>query len=238
MEWNELWTAVWKSLVVFALLMGLSRAVGRKLLGQMSYFDFVVSITIGTLGATYISQAVKGHWVLVGPVVLSLAAILFEFAFVKSLQLRKIVQGEPVVVMQNGKVLEKNMKKLRYNLNQLEMQLRVAGVFDFAEVEFAILESFGQLSVLKKSQNLPLTPQDLNLITKYKGFSAEIIKDGKILEQNLVQNNLNRAWLLEELKKHEVRDVSEVLYAALNTQGELYVSVRDGDLKYVQEIED
>jgi len=237
-EWNELWAAIWKSLVVFALLMGLSRAAGRKLLGQMSYFDFVLSITIGTLGATYISQMVKGHWVLVAPVVLGLAAIVCDLSYMKSLGVRKVIQGEPVIVMQNGKVLEKNMKKLRYNLNQLEMQLRVAGVFDFNEVEFAILEPFGQLSVLKRSQNLPLTPQDLHLVTKYKGLSTEIIKDGKILEQNLVQNNLNRAWLLEELKKQDINDVSEVLYAALNTQGELYVSLRDGDLKYVQEVED
>src|SRR5690625_4817330 len=126
------------------------------------------------------------------------------------------------------------MKKLRYSLNHLEMQLRDKGVFDFSEVEFAILEPFGQLSVLKKSQNLPLTPQDIKLSTNYKGLPTEIIKDGKILEENLVQNSLKRDWLNEELEKLGISDATEVFYAALNTQGELYVSVRDGNFTYTQ----
>ncbi len=233
-----MWAAIWKSVVVLILLMTMSRIIGRKLLSQLSYFDFVMGITIGTLGATYISQMVKDHWILLAPVVLTLSTILCEFVFMQSLRIRKVAQGEPVIVIQNGKILGNNMKKLRYNLNQLEMQLRGEGVFDFSEVEFAILEPFGQLSVLRKSQILPLTPRDLDIATQYKGLSTEIIKDGRLLEQNLMQNNLSRQWLMMELHKRNIHDISEVFYAALNTQGELYVSIRDSDLTYVQEVED
>lgn len=238
MEWDQAWAAIWKSVVVLMLLMTMSRIIGRKILSQISYFDFVVGITIGTLGATYISQMVKGHWILLSPVVLTLTTVFWELVFMKSLKLRKLGQGEPVIVIQNGKVLDKNMKKLRYSLNHLEMQLRDKGIFDFSEVEFAILEPFGQLSVLKKSQNLPLTPQDIKLSTNYKGLPTEIIKDGKILEENLVQNSLKRDWLNEELEKLGISDATEVFYAALNTQGELYVSVRDGNFTYTQKVED
>jgi len=87
--------------------------------------------------------------------------------------------------MQNGKIYEDNMSKVRYNQDDLAMQLREKGVFDFNEVEFAILEPHGQLSVLKKSQNLPVTPADLSIPTPYKGISTEIIRDGKTIRQRI-----------------------------------------------------
>jgi uncharacterized membrane protein YcaP (DUF421 family) len=130
------------------------------------------------------------------------------------------------------------MKRLRYHLDDLEMQLRDKGVFDFSEVEFAIVESHGQLSVLKKSQNLPLTPKDMNINTKYKGLSTEIIKDGDILEQNLIQNNLTLDWLMQQLKSRNIDKVSDVFYAELNTAGVLYTSLKQENLKYKQEVED
>lgn len=140
--------------------------------------------------------------------------------------------------MQNGQIMENNMKKLRYHLDNLESQLRDKGVFDFSEVEFAVLEPHGQLSVLKKSQYLPVTPEDMNLSTKYKGLSTEIIKDGVLFEENLIQNNLSCDWLLQELKKRNISSISHITYAALNTNGVLYVSLKQGKFSYIQKVED
>lgn len=228
----------WKSALIFLILVVLSRSIGRKLLAQMSYFDFTVGITIGSISGSYVVQMIKGMWVLIAPLLLALLAISFDYIHLKSLRLRKIVEGEPVVVIQNGQILEKNMKKLRYHLDNLESQLRDKGVFDFNEVEFAVLEPHGQLSVLKKSQYLPLTPDDMNLSTKYKGLSTEIIKDGQVLEQNLKQNNLTWDWLEQELKKRNISNISDIIYAALNTSGVLYVSLKKSNLKYIQKVED
>jgi uncharacterized membrane protein YcaP (DUF421 family) len=130
------------------------------------------------------------------------------------------------------------MRKLRYHLDNLEAQLRDKGVFDFSEVEFAVLEPNGQLSVLKKSQNLPLTPYDMNITTEYKGISTELIKDGQLLEQNLVQRNLTIDWLKGELKKQNINNVNDVFYAAVNSKNGLYISLKKSKLKNVQKVED
>jgi len=235
---DQLWLVAWKSVLIFIVLVILTRLIGKKLLSQMTYFDFVVGITIGTISATYITIAVKGMWVLISPVLMTFLTVLLGYITTKSLTTRKILEGEPVVVMQNGKILEKNMLKLRYHIDDLEMQLRDKGVFDFGQVEFAILEPHGQLSVLKKSQFNPVTPKDLNLSTGYQGLASEIIKDGQILKQNLKQNNLTLDWLYQKLREQNINDVSSVFYASLNTDGSLYVDLRDDSLKYVQKVED
>lgn len=220
------------------MLVILSRSIGRKLLAQMSYFDFTVAITIGSISGSYVVQMIEGMWVLIAPLLLTLLAISFDYIHLKSLNLRKITEGEPVVVIQNGQILEKSLKKLRYHIDNLESQLRDKGVFDFNEVEFAVLEPHGQLSVLKKSQYLPVTPNDINLNTKYKGLSTEIIKDGRVLEKNLEQNNLSRDWLAQELKNRNISNVKDIIYAALNTSGVLYVSLKQSNLRYIQKVED
>ncbi len=235
---EQLILVTWKSALIFVILVVLSRSIGRKLLAQMSYFDFTVAITIGSISGSYVVQMIQGMWVLIAPVLLALLAISFDFLHLKSLRLRKLTEGEPVVVIQNGQILEKGMKKLRYHLDNLESQLRDKGIFDFNEVEFAVLEPHGQLSVLKKSQYLPLTPDDMNLSTEYKGLSTEIIKHGQVLQKNLNQNNLTRDWLIQELKERNISNISDVVYAALNTSGVLYVSIRQSNLGYIQKVED
>lgn len=235
---DQLILVIWKSALIFAMLVILSRSIGRKLLAQMSYFDFTVAITIGSISGSYVVQMIEGMWVLIAPLLLTLLAISFDYIHLKSLNLRKITEGEPVVVIQNGQILEKSLKKLRYHIDNLESQLRDKGVFDFNEVEFAVLEPHGQLSVLKKSQYLPVTPNDINLNTKYKGLSTEIIKDGRVLEKNLEQNNLSRDWLAQELKNRNISNVKDIIYAALNTSGVLYVSLKQSNLRYIQKVED
>lgn len=230
--------AIWKSAAVFFILMILTRIIGRKLLSQMSFFDYVVAVTIGTIGGAYVVQEVKDEWVLISPVILTLLTIGFGYANIKSLRLRRLTEGEPVVIIQNGKILEKNMRKLRYHLGDMEVQLRDKGIFNLGDVEFAILEPHGQLSVLKKSQKQPVTPHDLRISTDYAGIASEIIKDGKVIEQNLIQNNLTEEWLNKELKSLGICDYSEVMYAALNTDGTLYIDKKDDKLEYIQKVED
>lgn len=235
---NFLWEAVWKSAVIFLLLLVLTRLIGRKLLNQMTFFEFVIAITIGTITGAYVVTTVKGLWVLVSPIVLTFFTVTLAYINLKNLRIRKLVDGEPTVVIQNGKILEDNMTKLRYNLDILEMQLREKDIFDLNQVEFAILEPQGKLSVLKKSQYLPLTPKDLKIPTSYQGVPSEIIKDGEVLEQNLRQNNLTLDWLFQELNRQNIKRVSDIFYASLNTDGTLYVDKKADQLTYVQKVED
>ncbi len=229
---------IWASLVVFGLLVVVTRVIGRKLLSQSTYFDFVTAITIGTITGGYVVNKVKGGAVLISPIILATCTMGLGFLTIKSLRIRKLVKGEPVVVIQNGKILEKNMAKARYTLDALEMQLREKGIFDLNEVEFAVLESNGKLSVQKKNYHNPVTKKDLGLDVDYKGLATEIIKDGQVLEQNLSQNNLDFSWLYNELQKQGVEDVSKVMLATLNTDGSLYLDLKGETPEYTQEVED
>mgnify|MGYP002338725650 CR=1 FL=1 len=230
--------AVRTTLVVFGLLVVLTRIVGRKLLSQITFFNFVIGVTIGTVGGGYIVNRAKGGAVLLSPIVLVLCTLALSYLVLKSLKFRKLILGEPIVIIQNGKILEENMYKARYTLDSLRMQLREKDVFDIKEVEFAILEPDGELSVLKKSYYDSITRQDLGLDPDYKGLETEIIKDGQVLEQNLIQNNLDFNWLYNELNKQGIEDVSRVMLATLNTDGSLYVDLKDEPPDYTQKVED
>ncbi len=235
---NEILEVLTHSLAVFFLLILLTRLIGKKFLAQMTFFDFVTGIIIGTIGGAYVTTEVEGIYVLLSPIILTILVILTGFFTLKSVPARKLIEGEPLVMIQNGKIFEENLRKIRYNMDDLMMQLREKGVFDLDEVEFAILETHGQLSILKKSQNLPVTPKDLNISTKYKGASSEIIRDGRIVEQNLKQNNLTHEWLYNELASRNIKNIREVFLASLSTDGTLYVDLRKDDQLYIQEVED
>ncbi len=234
----ELWEIFWKSMTIYLLLITLSRLIGRKLLSQMNFADFTVAITIGTIAGSFVATTTQKVWVLLSIVFLSLAAVITSLITTKSLAARKIIEGEPVVVVQNGRVLENNMLKMRYNVDDLEMQLRQKKVFNLNEVEFAVLEPNGKLSVQKKSQFQPVTVQDIGKPSKYKGLPTELIKDGDILAQNLRQNNLDFAWLYNELNRNGIRDVHDVFLASLNTDGTLYLDLKQDQMDYVQKVED
>jgi len=235
---NDLYEAVLYTVIIFLLLVVLSRLIGKKLLSQLTYFDFVIGITIGTIGGAFVTSEVHGFYVLISPVIFTFAVILTGYISMKSVPFRKLLEGEPLVLIQNGKIFEKNLRKIRYNIDDLLMQLREKNVFDLGEVEFAILEPHGKLSVQKKTQYTPITPRDLNLSTNYKGVSSEIIRDGRIVEQNLKQNNLNHEWLYNTLYSKNIRDIRNVFLATLSTDGNLYVDVRNDNPQYIQEIED
>ncbi|MDO7787659.1 DUF421 domain-containing protein [Desulforamulus aquiferis] len=235
---EELFKVLWKSIVVFIMLVVFSRIIGKKLLSQLTFFDFTIGILIGTITGTFVTTEVKGLMVLLSPVILTLLVVMVAFLTVKSMPVRKLLEGEPVVVIQNGKIMEKGMLRLRYHLDDLEMQLREKGIFNITEVEFAVMEPHGYLSVLKKSQHLPVTMKDIGKPTQYKGMATEIIKDGDVFEQNLRQNNLTFAWLYEELRKRNIEKLSDVTYASLESDGTLYTDVKDDKLEYVQKVED
>lgn len=237
-DFAELTQVFTHSISVFILLLLLTRLIGKKFLAQMTFFDFVTGITIGTIGGAYVTTEVKGLYVLIGPIILTLLVLLTGIITFKSTPARKLIEGEPLVMIQNGKIFEENMKKIRYNLDDLMMQLREKDVFDLGEVEFAILEPHGQLSVQKKSQHLPLTPKDLHMNTQYKGVSSEIIRDGKIVAQNLEQNNLSHEWLYNELASRKIRNIRDIFLATLSTDGNLYVDLKQDNPDYIQEIED
>ncbi|NLV17241.1 MAG: DUF421 domain-containing protein [Syntrophomonadaceae bacterium] len=228
-----------RSLVAFGAILFLGRLLNKEQLAQLTFFDWVIGITIGSIGADLATdtRGLTWHylWVLA---VFAGAAVFTGYVTEKSRPLRKIIDGEPTVVIHNGKILENNMKKLRYNMDNLFNQLRNESVFNIKDVEFAILESNGGLSVLLKSQQQPVTPADLNIPTEYEGLSSEIIVDGAVVYQNLQQNGLDEQWLMAELNKRGYNSPQEIVYAGLDSDGSLYIDEKDDRVPYMSDISD
>lgn len=225
--------AAFVSMVVF------TRILGKKAISQLTFFHYIVGITIGSTASTLSTDlTLKPVPQLVGLTTWVALAIIFEFVVLKNRWWAKLLDGEPTILIHNGKILENNMAANHYQLTELLEQLRVKGVFNPADVEFAILETDGNLSILKKTQTQPVTPEDLNIPTGYKGIPTELVQEGRIISQNLKQVNLDETWLLTELRKHGVTNLQQVFLATLDTQGNLFIDKYKDDLKQITDISD
>lgn len=216
----------------------ITRLLGKEQIKELSPGDFVNAIAIGSIAAEMASDHKEN--VLYYIIAITIFGGLTYFTNLMSFKYRtarKLLEGEPTVIIHNGKILEKNMAKERYSIDNLTMQLREKDVFNIADVEFAILEPNGLLSVLLKSNKLSLTPSDLNISTQYKGISSELIIDGKVVAQNLAQNNLSEQWLMEQLKQQGI-NLNQVNFASLDTSGQLYIDKIQDNLLYNQDISD
>ncbi len=213
-----------RAMIGFFTLLIYTRMLGKQQLSQLTYFDYILGITIGSMAAaltTDLSSMAWPHWV--GLTAWTAAGLAMQWVTLKWRFASKYIDGEPTVVIMNGKIMEGAMRKLRYRASDLMEQLRVKDVFDIGEVEFAIFETNGTLSVLKKTQFQPVTRGDMSIPTHYQGIGTELIYSGVIFDQNLKQVHLDRPWLEAELRKQGVVDSSDVFLAVLDTSGNLYV---------------
>lgn len=223
----------------FIIILLITRLVGKTQMGQLTVSDYINAIVLGSIGGAMVTDLKENGWYYVfGLLVFGLLTLGVEYLTMKCRPARKLIEGEPTIVIHNGKILEDNMRKLIYHIDDLTMQLREKGVFNIEDVEFAVVEPNGKLNVLLKTQRQPLTPQDLQLPTKYQGIPSEMIIDGVIIQQNLKQNNLTEEWLYQELEKQGIKSVSEVIYASLDTEGKLYVDKKQDTMDHVTDITD
>jgi uncharacterized membrane protein YcaP (DUF421 family) len=199
--------------------------MGQREIGKLTIFDFIVAISMGSVAGSSLANP-KTH--MVGPVTslatLALVDIIVAFVSLKFSRARRMLEGEPVIVIQNGRILEKTMRNARLNLDNLLMGLRKKNILSPADAEFAILESDGSISVIPKSQARPVTPADLGIATKYEGLATVLVEDGNILEDNLQENQLTKEWLLGQLRFQGITRVDDVMAAILDTKGRLYIS--------------
>lgn len=236
---NEAAVTFARGVIAFITLLIFTRVLGKQQVSQLTFFDYILGITIGSIAATLttdLSSRAWPHWI--GLVTWSAAVYFLQWLTICNRKISKYLNGEPIILIMNGQIMENNLTKIRHSMDELLGQLRNQGVFDIGVVEFAVLEINGQLSILKKSQHVPVTPQDLNLPTKYKGISTELIYDGIVIEANLQQANLDRTWLDNQLHALNIHSPSEVFLALLNAEGELYVDLYKDHLKTIVDITD
>lgn len=219
-------TIVFRVFLALLFLFIATKLLTKRSLANLTYFDYIATTTLGTIAGNLAFNIKINILVFILSITLiTLIIMLISYISLKYKPLCKFLAGEPTILIQNGKILEYNLSKLNYSYNYLNQQLRQEGVFDINKVDFAILEPSGELSIKLKSQNRPLTPQNLHLSTEYEGLATEIILDGKILENNLQKNNFNQEWLYKELNKKGIKNIKEIAFAALSSNGNLYVDL-------------
>lgn len=227
-EWLEI---VLRALLFLAALFFITKLLGKRQLSQLSFFEYIVGITIGSIVAEVVMGLERNimHGLL-GLVVFGGIPFLVGLISLKNKTFRDFVEGKGVVFIKNGKIMEDNLKKERYTTDELLELLRKKDVFQVSDVEFAVLEAAGDLSILLKKENQPLTPKDLNLQVASIKEPQTVIMDGKILDEPLSTINQSRNWLNTELDKLGVT-IENVFLGQVDSYGQLTVDLYDDKIE-------
>ncbi|MFC5590625.1 YetF domain-containing protein [Sporosarcina soli] len=229
----DFWEMMLRTTISFFVLLILARLMGKKQISQLTFFHYATGITIGSIAADIAGESetpfLNG---LIAMIWWALLTILMNYISLKSKKIRVLLDDQPTIVMHGGKLLEKGMKKARLDLNELNMMLREQGVFSIKDVDYAILETNGNLSILKKAGLEPATKKDVNApITQPKYIPTEIISDSKIVQKNLKELGLTEEWVYEQLKKQGIGRIEQVYYAEIQADGSLHVDTLAAEKK-------
>ncbi len=215
---------VFKTFILYVVVVVAMRLMGKRQIGQLQPFEFAIAVMISELAALPLTEDDKEiHHSLVPIGVLLACQLLISFLSIKGVRIREIVCGRPTLLIRDGKILEKNMRKEMYTVNDLLEQLRFQSIQSVNDVQYGILETNGQISVLLNNKKRTVTLEDLNIKAPQESFNHDVIIDGKLIGRTLQQLNLKRAWIDEKLKEYGINDYAHVFYASIDNNQKLFV---------------
>ena len=236
---NEGLVVIVRSIIAFFSLLIFAKILGKQQISQLTFFDYVLGITIGSIASELTVNLESRAWVhWIGLLSWAALGILMEYITLKWRYAAKYIEGEPTIVIMNGKIMENAIRKMKYNATDIMELLRIKDIFDLNEVDFAIIEPNGQLSVQKKPKYKTVTAADLKIKNKPQGISTELIYDGVLIEENLKQLNKDKNWLEKQLKAHGINQISDVFIATLNPAGSFYIDTYKDHIKKLIDIGD
>ena len=222
-------TAVIRTVILYLLIIVGIRLMGKRQIGQLEPSELVLSLLIADLAAVPMQDF--GIPLIMGIIpiltLLCLSTILSVLT-VKSIRFRALLCSRPSIVIQDGKILTREMVKNRFTVDELMEELRVAGVTDLASVKYAVLETTGRISVVPKAEDRPVTIRDLDLTAEDTGMPVIVISDGRVLSKNLKIRNLSIDWLHAELLKRGVGDIRQVFLMTVDEVGGVYFAEKEG----------
>jgi len=214
-----------RAVLAYFFLLLLSRLMGRKMISQLTFFDFVMGVTVGNLTANVAMGAITSPWGAAAVLaVMTVLTVGLDCAHIKSFMATKIFDSEPMIIVEQGQIIYDNLRRARLPLTQLLMLLRQKNIFNLGDVDYAVLEIDGQLTVLLKPQYQPTTPSDMGFTPQYRGLTRDLVLDGELQAENLSGLGLTREAFLKQLRDQGVEDVKDVVYAGMNSADELYIS--------------
>lgn len=216
-----------RAIILYIIVLIVMRLMGKREIGQLQPFELAISIMIADLASVPMTELgipiTNGIIPILGLLVMHM---LISIINMKSLKMRTIMSGQPSLLIYRGKINEKILRKERLTLNELEEKLRSNNVFNLGDVEYAILETNGEVTVIQKPEKRNVIVEDLNITPEYEGISYDLVIDGKIMEKNLKSIGKDEKWLNTQLKKFDAKP-ENTLIATIDGKNEFFCQKKE-----------
>lgn len=217
----ELIKVILTSLLSVVSMFIIAKALGHKQVAQLDFFDYINGITIGSIAAELATELEKPWKPLIAMVIYGVVAFFLNITSQKFPKARKFLNGTPTIIMDNGKIYRKNMKKAKLELSEFLLMCRQEGYFNINDIQTAVFEYNGKLTILPKSTKRPLIPEDLNISPEKETINTEIILDGRILHGNLKKLGLDLTWLDKQLNEQKYNSAKEIFLGICDDKNKL-----------------
>ena len=216
-----------RAIILYIVVLIVMRLMGKREIGQLQPFELAISIMIADLASVPMSEL--GIPLSSGIIpILALLVIYMSISILnmKSVNFRKIMSGKPAILIYRGRIDENALRKESITINELQERLRVDNIFNLGDVEYAILETNGELTVIPKPEKRTLTPQDLNINPDYEGIPYDLVVEGKVMHENLKVIGKDEIWLNKQLKKFDT-DTKNTLVATIDGKGNFFCQKKE-----------
>lgn len=217
-----------RTIILYLLVVCIMRIMGKRQIGELQPFELVIAIMLSELAAVPMQDTgiplIHG---IIPIITLMLLQILISLLSLKFQRFRKLICGVPSILIKNGQVIQNELVKQRLNLDDLMEDLRIAGYLNTSDIEYAILENSGKLSIIPKAGKSPLIKEDMKIKSSEEKLPVGLILDGKLNEDNLKISGYDIDWLLKNLKLNKIDKITDVFIAMLDSKGNLYIQRSD-----------
>ena len=216
-----------RAIILYLIVLVVMRLMGKREIGQLQPFELAISIMIADLASIPMSEL----GIPISNGIIPILGLLVMYMFIsilnmKSVNFRKIMSGQPAILIYRGKIDEKVLKRESITINELQERLRVDNIFNLGDVEYAILETNGELTVIQKPEKRPLTPQDMNIVPEYEGIPYDLVVEGKIMHENLKALGKDKKWIEKQLKEFGAVP-KNTLIATIDGKGQFFCQKKE-----------
>ena len=217
-----------RTIILYIIVLIVMRFMGKREIGQLQPFELVISIMIADLATLPMAEPgipiTNGIIPILGLLVMHLTISVLNL---KNVKIREIICGKPSILIYRGRINEKNMRKERFTINELEERLRGNNVFNIGDVEYAILETSGQITVIQKPNKRNSIPEDFGIMPEYEGIAYDLVVDGKVMKQNLEKLDKDYNWLVKQISAFGIKP-EEALIATIDGKGNFFCQEKGG----------
>ncbi len=216
-----------RTIILYIIVLIVMRLMGKREIGQMQPFELAISIMIADLATIPMTETGIPIFNGIVPILgLLLMHLMISVINMKSLKAREVICGKPSILIYRGKINEKALIKERFTINELQERLRNNNIVNLGDVEYAILETSGQVTVIQKPEKRGTIPEDFNITPEYEGIPYDLVIDGKIMEKNLQAIGKNKEWLRKQVEKFKIKP-QEALVVTIDGKGQIFCQKKE-----------